>query len=126
MSDGESSESTYDPASLEGVPEAGRARLQQNRAGLFTSDLSVNEFLLIKEAGFTLGETLAPGVRISHKHFTLVADGPEATAAAFADASALVAARVLVATEVRLTAEPDLIGELLAYRALTSKSNVTR
>jgi uncharacterized protein YbjQ (UPF0145 family) len=52
MSDGESSESTYDPASLEGVPEAGRARLQQNRAGLFTSDLSVNEFLLIKQAGF--------------------------------------------------------------------------
>ncbi len=45
-------EATYDPSSLEGVPEAGRARLQQNRAGLFTSDLSVNEFLLIKQAGF--------------------------------------------------------------------------
>src|ERR1700730_5249102 len=43
---------TYAPASLEGVPEAGRARLAQNRAGLFTSDLSVNEFLLIKQAGF--------------------------------------------------------------------------
>src|SRR6202048_1189296 len=41
----------YDPTSTEGVPEAGRARLQQNRAGLFTSDLSVNEFLLVKEAG---------------------------------------------------------------------------
>ncbi|MHB1469338.1 MAG: heavy metal-binding domain-containing protein [Solirubrobacteraceae bacterium] len=49
MSDGES---TYDPTSLEGVPEAGRARLQQNRAGLFTSDLSVNEFLLVRQAGF--------------------------------------------------------------------------
>ena len=36
----------YDPTSTEGVPEAGRARLAQNRAGLFTSDLSVNEFLL--------------------------------------------------------------------------------
>jgi uncharacterized protein YbjQ (UPF0145 family) len=45
-------EAAYDPTSLEGVPEAGRARLQQNRAGLFTSDLSVNEFLLIKQAGF--------------------------------------------------------------------------
>jgi uncharacterized protein YbjQ (UPF0145 family) len=45
-------EAAYDPSSLEGVPEAGRARLQQNRAGLFTSDLSVNEFLLIKQAGF--------------------------------------------------------------------------
>src|SRR5476649_1174970 len=42
----------YDPTSTEGVPEAGRTRLQQNRAGLFTSDLSVNEFLLVKQAGF--------------------------------------------------------------------------
>jgi uncharacterized protein YbjQ (UPF0145 family) len=51
MSDSEQTD-TYDPSSLEGVPEAGRARLQQNRAGLFTSDLSVNEFLLVKQAGF--------------------------------------------------------------------------
>ena len=42
----------YDPTSLEGVPEVGRARLEQNKRGLFTSDLSVNEFLLIKDAGF--------------------------------------------------------------------------
>ncbi len=42
----------YDPQSTEGVPEAGRARLQQNRAGLFTSDLSINEFLLVRQAGF--------------------------------------------------------------------------
>ena len=33
------SDPAYDPTSLEGVPEAGRARLQQNRSGLFTSDL---------------------------------------------------------------------------------------
>jgi uncharacterized protein YbjQ (UPF0145 family) len=46
------SEAGYDPTSLEGVPEAGRARLAQNKGGLFTSDLSVNEFLLIKQAGF--------------------------------------------------------------------------
>src|SRR6201984_1335507 len=54
MSDGEvtETETAYDPTTLEGVPEAGRARLAQNRAGLFTSDLSVNEFLLIKQAGF--------------------------------------------------------------------------
>ena len=44
--------SDYDPTSLEGVPEAGRERLEQNKRGLFTSDLSVNEFLLVKEAGF--------------------------------------------------------------------------
>jgi uncharacterized protein YbjQ (UPF0145 family) len=43
---------TYDPTSMEGVPEAGRARLKQNKRGLFTSDLSVSEFLLVKEAGF--------------------------------------------------------------------------
>jgi uncharacterized protein YbjQ (UPF0145 family) len=46
------SETRYDPTSLEGVPEAGRERLAQNKQGLFTSDLSVNEFLLIKQAGF--------------------------------------------------------------------------
>ena len=46
------SEASYDPTSLEGVPEAGRERLEQNKQGLFTSDLSVNEFLLIKQAAF--------------------------------------------------------------------------
>jgi uncharacterized protein YbjQ (UPF0145 family) len=44
--------SAYDPSSLEGVPEAGRSRLEQNKRGLFTSDLSVSEFLLVREAGF--------------------------------------------------------------------------
>jgi uncharacterized protein YbjQ (UPF0145 family) len=34
------------------VPQAGRSRLEQNKRGLFTSDLSVAEFLLVKEAGF--------------------------------------------------------------------------
>ena len=43
---------SYDPTSLEGVPDAGRTRLEQNRRGLFTSDLSVNEFLLVNQAGF--------------------------------------------------------------------------
>ena len=43
---------SYDPTSLEGVPSDARGRLAQNKAGLFTSDLSVREFLLVKEAGF--------------------------------------------------------------------------
>jgi uncharacterized protein YbjQ (UPF0145 family) len=43
---------SYDPTSLEGVPDDARGRLAQNRAGLFTSDLSVKEFLLVKQAGF--------------------------------------------------------------------------
>ncbi|HEV7941360.1 MAG TPA: heavy metal-binding domain-containing protein [Solirubrobacteraceae bacterium] len=51
MSDGET-EMAYDPTSMEGVPQAGRERLAQNKQGLFTSDLSVNEFLLIRQAGF--------------------------------------------------------------------------
>ena len=41
----------YDPTSTEGVPEAGRQRIEQNRTGLYTSDLSVNEFLLVRHAG---------------------------------------------------------------------------
>src|SRR4051812_46725648 len=43
----------YQSGSLEGVPMHGRERIQQLKDGKFwTSDLSVNEFLLIKEAGF--------------------------------------------------------------------------
>ncbi|MEA2298353.1 MAG: hypothetical protein QOF77_1289 [Solirubrobacteraceae bacterium] len=58
----------YDPTSLEGVPEAGIARLEQNKRGLFTSDLSVAEFLLVKEAGFNpLG--LVVGSSIFHIGF---------------------------------------------------------
>src|ERR1043166_9222343 len=45
---------SYDPTSLEGVPESGRERLRRMRESgrFFTSDLSVNEFLLVKQAGF--------------------------------------------------------------------------
>src|SRR5256885_7933232 len=47
---------TYDPTSMTGVPTHGQERIQRARAaegrGFFTSDLSVNEFLLVKEAGF--------------------------------------------------------------------------
>ena len=42
----------YHAGSLEGVPQHGVERMEQLKGGLFTSDLSVNEFLLIKEAGF--------------------------------------------------------------------------
>ena len=34
------------------VGQAGQTRLQENRDGLFTSDLTVNEYLLIEDAGF--------------------------------------------------------------------------
>ena len=36
----------------QGLPEATSHRLEELEHGLFTSDLSVNEFLLIKEVGF--------------------------------------------------------------------------
>ena len=47
----------YTPGSEEGLPEAAKQRLSAMRGGagkrgLFTSDLSVNEFLLVREAGF--------------------------------------------------------------------------
>jgi uncharacterized protein YbjQ (UPF0145 family) len=45
---------SYDPTSVEGIPEHGRERLRRLRESgrFFTSDLSVNEFLLVKQAGF--------------------------------------------------------------------------
>ncbi len=60
---------SYDPTSLEGVPTHGRERLQRARSaedrGFFTSDLTVNEFLLVKQAGFDpLG--LVVGTSIYH------------------------------------------------------------
>ncbi|HWF34879.1 MAG TPA: heavy metal-binding domain-containing protein [Solirubrobacteraceae bacterium] len=46
----------YEAGSLAGIPESGRhriARMKQDVArGFFTSDLSVNEFLLVKQSGF--------------------------------------------------------------------------
>ena len=43
----------YDPTSTAGVPEHGIERLTRMRErSFFTSDLSVNEFLLVKAAGF--------------------------------------------------------------------------
>ena len=46
----------YHAGSLEGLPQSGRERLERMKhdieRGFFTSDLSVNEFLLVKEAGF--------------------------------------------------------------------------
>lgn len=49
--------SDYEPGSIQGLPEAAVSRLKDMRGDqpkpkLFTSDLSVNEFLLVREAGF--------------------------------------------------------------------------
>jgi len=46
----------YDSGSLAGIPESGLERIQRMKQevarGFFTSDLSVNEFLLVKQSGF--------------------------------------------------------------------------
>ncbi len=59
-------EPVFDPTQY-GVPAEAVARLQHNRAGaagaVFTSDLSVNEFLLVRESGFRpLGFVLGTSV----------------------------------------------------------------
>lgn len=64
---------SYTPGSHEGLPEAAVQRLSSQRGEggkrpLFTSDLSVNEFLLVREAGFDpLG--LVMGSSIYHVGF---------------------------------------------------------
>ena len=51
--DQEQTPEQYDADSTAGIPEHGRQRLEQMRErSFFTSDLSVNEFLLVKAAGF--------------------------------------------------------------------------
>lgn len=53
--------------SLEGVPESGRARLELNKAGLFTSDLTVNEYLLIEDAGYRTARSRARNIHLPHR-----------------------------------------------------------
>lgn len=40
------------PDPLAGVPASGRERLEANKHGLFTSDLSVSEYLLLEDVGY--------------------------------------------------------------------------
>ncbi len=98
-------ETPYDPSSLEGVPEAGRARLQQNRAGLFTSDLSVNEFLLVKQAGF---EPLGLVVGSSIYHIGIQMAGWKKSQEMTVLSEAMYGARQLAMT--RMEEEADQLG----------------
>src|SRR5947209_6434209 len=49
-------QAVYEAGSLAGIPASGRERIERMKKavdrGFFTSDLSVNEFLLVKQAGF--------------------------------------------------------------------------
>jgi uncharacterized protein YbjQ (UPF0145 family) len=59
---------TDNPEATAGVPADGLKRLKQGKDGLFTSDLSVNEFMLVQDAGFEpLG--LVMGSSIYHLGF---------------------------------------------------------
>ncbi|RAG83796.1 UDP-N-acetylmuramate dehydrogenase [Streptacidiphilus pinicola] len=69
---------------------------------------------LIKQAGFSLGESLVPGVRISAKQYTLVTDG-RATADDFTQAAAKIACAVEAHTGICLTPELDLFGAQPRY-----------
>ena len=98
-------ETPYDPTSLEGVPEAGRARLEQNRQGLFTSDLSVNEFLLVKQAGF---EPLGLVVGSSIYHIGIQMSGWKKSQEMTVLSEAMYGARQLAMT--RMEEEADQLG----------------
>jgi uncharacterized protein YbjQ (UPF0145 family) len=101
----EEHETAYDPSSLEGVPEAGRARLAQNQQGLFTSDLSVNEFLLVKQAGF---EPLGLVVGSSIYHIGMQLSGWKKSQEMTVLSEAMYGARQLAMT--RMEEEADQLG----------------
>jgi len=58
---------SYESGSLAGIPESGRERIERMKKdvarGFFTSDLSINEFLFVKQAGFEpLGMVLGSSI----------------------------------------------------------------
>ena len=94
-----------DQQSLEGVPESGLERLDQNRAGLFTSDLSVSEFLLVKEAGF---DPVGLVVGSSIFHIGIQVAGPMSSRELDVLSQAMYSARHLAMT--RMEEEADQLG----------------
>src|ERR1700735_635377 len=101
----EERETAYDPTSLEGVPEAGRARLEQNRAGLFPSDLSVNASLRVKQGGF---EPLGLVVGSSIYHIGIQMSGWKKSQEMTVLSEAMYGARQLAMT--RMEEEADQLG----------------
>jgi uncharacterized protein YbjQ (UPF0145 family) len=95
----------YDPTSLEGVPAEGRARLEQNKQGLFTSDLSVNEFLLVTQAGF---DPLGLVVGSSIYHIGIQVSNPRRNQEMTVLSEAMYDARQLAMT--RMEEEADQLG----------------
>lgn len=102
--------SNYQPGSSQGLPEAAVKRLQDMRGSgakpkLFTSDLSSNEFLLVRQAGFTpLG--LVMGSSIYHLGFQMAGFNQNQEMEVFTQA--LYQARELAMT--RMEEEADILG----------------
>jgi uncharacterized protein YbjQ (UPF0145 family) len=99
---------TFDPAAL-GVPQDALARLAELKpgrpGGIFTSDLTVNEFLLVKQAGFTpLGLVL--GTSVYHCGFQVGRWGQNQELGVLSQA--MYHARELAMT--RMQAEADVLG----------------
>ncbi|MEV7020891.1 UDP-N-acetylmuramate dehydrogenase [Kitasatospora sp. NPDC093558] len=102
--------------------QAEKLRAEQAPVNDFPDGLTrVSASWLIKAAGFALGQTITPGIRMSGKHFTLVAEG-QATSSAFAAAARTVADAVQEATGIQLTPEPDLFGDEPDYLRLKQKA----
>ncbi len=72
---------------------------------------------LLRDAGYRLGQRLAPGVRVSTKQYTLVAE-QGATATGFGAAAAAMQRHVAAVTGVALTFEPDLVGDDVTFADL--------
>lgn len=101
----QSQEPAYTAGQTQGLPAAARARLADGKANLWTSDLSVNEFLLVRDAGFTpLG--LVMGCSIYHIGFQFT--NPWESLELDVLTQALYSARELAMT--RMQEEADLLG----------------
>jgi len=98
------------------------ARLRGRQAPVYDypdGSTRVSASWLMREAGFALGQDLSGGVRMSTRHYTLVADDG-ATTATFVQAAADVQQQVAAATGVRLAPEPDPVGTLDDYERLVA------
>ncbi|MGA2012754.1 MAG: heavy metal-binding domain-containing protein [Solirubrobacteraceae bacterium] len=95
----------YAAGSTEGLTGHARERLTQNRDGLFTSDLSVNEFVMVDEAGF---EPLGLVMGSSVYHIGLQTTGYKTSQELSVLTQAMYNARQLAMT--RLEEEADLLG----------------
>lgn len=76
---------------------------------------------LLRQAGYALGQSIESGIRMSTKHYTLVADDG-ATATSFSAAARRLRDHVADVTGIVLTFEPDLIGVDPNFRSLTEST----